>query len=62
MPDTDAEIDEDEAFLRTLVLPEEDVIGRRTWTRGFRWFRSPNIVPLERYRVAHPPGGAKKAS
>jgi hypothetical protein len=62
MSDTDADVDEDEAFLRTLVLPEEDVIPRRPWTRGFRWFRSPNVVPLERYRAAHPPGGAKKAS
>ena len=43
----------DEAFLRTITFPEED---RAQWTtvpwRGeYRWFRSPNIVPLERFRV-----------
>jgi hypothetical protein len=42
----------DEAFLRTLILPEED--RRRStatpWTGGFRWFRSANVVPLEQYR------------
>ena len=44
----------DEAFLRAMTFPEED---RARWTtapwRGeFRWFRSPNIVPLERWRSA----------
>lgn len=44
--------DEDEAFLRRLVRPEED---RRRYTHapyagGFRWFRSPNVIPLERWR------------
>ena len=42
----------DEAFLRTMTFPEEE---RAQWTtspwRGeFRWFRSPNIIPLERFR------------
>jgi hypothetical protein len=40
---------EDENFLRSLVLPEED---RRQygipWAGGYRWFRSPNVIPLER--------------
>ena len=44
---------DDEAFLRSLVLSAEDC-GRRhpevSWVGGYRWFRSPNIVPLERYR------------
>ena len=46
---------EDEAFLRQLVRPEED---RRRYSHapyagGFRWFRSPNVVPIERWRAKH---------
>jgi hypothetical protein len=43
---------EDEAFLRRLIRPEED--RRRTtvpWSGGYRWFRSPNVVPLEQWRA-----------
>jgi hypothetical protein len=45
--------DEDETFLRHLVLPEEDRRRRyptRPWTGGFRWFRSPNVIPIERWK------------
>jgi hypothetical protein len=42
----------DEAFLQQVVIPEED---RRLFTTaprsgGFRWFRSPNVVPIEHWR------------
>ena len=40
-----------EAFLRTIVPPEED---RRLYTTArataYRWFRSSNVVPIEHYR------------
>ena len=40
-----------EAFLRTIVPPEED---RRLYTtapaKGYRWFKSPNVVPIEQWR------------
>lgn len=44
--------DEDQAFLRRFTVPEED---RRLYTStprsgGYRWFRSPNIIPIERER------------
>jgi hypothetical protein len=45
--------EEDEAFLQTIVLPEER--RRATYTRwcgGYRWFASSNVVALERYRSA----------
>jgi hypothetical protein len=49
-PEQDAE---DESFLRKVVLPEED---RRVygipWPGGYRWFRSPNVIDLWRYRSA----------
>jgi hypothetical protein len=45
--------EEDEAFLRQLVLPEEDRRRRfpaSVWTGGYRWFRSPNVLCLEKYQ------------
>jgi len=43
---------EDEAFLRQVVIPEEDrhLFTTTTWSGGFRWFRSPNVVPIEHWR------------
>jgi hypothetical protein len=44
-----------EAFLRSITPCEEDrrLYTSAPWTGGFRWFRSSNIVPLERYRGNH---------
>ena len=47
--------DDDEAFMRSLIRPEEDrrrLYPTIPWEGGFRWFRSPNVVPIERYRQA----------
>ncbi len=40
---------DEDAFWRKLVLPQED---RSTpWEgKGYRWFRSPNVVPIEQWR------------
>lgn len=40
---------DEHAFWRKLILPQED---RRTpWEgKGYRWFRSPNIIPIEQWR------------
>ena len=47
----DGRTEKGEAELRAWALPEEMLPRTRSpWTGGFRWFRSPNIVPLERYR------------
>lgn len=47
------EDEEDEALLRTLIRPEEDRPNRTTNPRvgGFRWFRSPNVICLEKVRL-----------
>jgi hypothetical protein len=42
-----------EAFMRSLTRCEED--RRRlhpgtAWSGGFRWFRSTNVIPIERFR------------
>lgn len=54
------EEEEDEAFLRRLIRPEED--RRRytiaPWSGGYRWFRSPNVVPIEQHRSRRRPAGA----
>jgi hypothetical protein len=49
--------DEDDKFLRQFATPWEDIFARglpsMRWYCPNRYFRSPNIVPLETYR---PPG------
>jgi hypothetical protein len=45
--------EDDDAFLRRLIVPEEDrqrLFPKTRWTGGYRWFRSHNVVCLERYR------------
>lgn len=43
------DLDEDEAFLRRLILPEEDrrLFTSAPWRGGYRWFRSHNVIPIE---------------
>jgi len=41
---------QDDAFWQRLVLPEEERRWLRDWDGSYRWFRSSNIVCLERYR------------
>jgi len=50
------EDEEDEAFLRKIVFCEEDRRRRYPtlqWTGGYRWFMSPNIIPIEQWRRKH---------
>jgi hypothetical protein len=45
--------DANDDFWRKLILPEED--RRRLFptmtTTGYRWFRSPNVIPIEQWRA-----------
>jgi hypothetical protein len=45
---------DDEEFMRSIVWEEEDrsKFTSVPWSGGYRWFRSPNVVPLEQYRQA----------
>jgi hypothetical protein len=46
-------MDEDEeAFFRSITFPEEDrrLLTAAPWRGEYRWFRSPNVVPLEQRR------------
>ena len=57
-PPTVADRENDEAFLRSMTFPEEDrrLFTTAPWKGEFRWFRSPNVVPIERYRrLVHRP-------
>jgi hypothetical protein len=46
----------EEAFYRNLIFPEEErrQFTTTTWDGNFRWFRSPNIIPIEKYRRPTP--------
>lgn len=52
---TATQTEADETFMRKVTWCEED---RRylhptvRWNGGYRWFRSPNVIPLEKYRPA----------
>ena len=48
----DRDDDEAEAFIRSITWAEEDrhKFTSAPWRGGFRWFRSPNIVCLEKIR------------
>jgi hypothetical protein len=52
MKPTQSDPKDDEAFLRTIVFSEEErrLFTTAPWSGGFRWFRSTNVVPLEKYR------------
>jgi hypothetical protein len=43
---------QDESFLRNLVFCEEDrhLFTTALWRGEYRWFRSPNVVPIEHWR------------
>jgi hypothetical protein len=43
--------DNEDAFWRKLILPEEEHLRMgKPWTGSCRWFRSPNVVPIEQWR------------
>jgi hypothetical protein len=43
--------EDEDAFWRKLVLPQEDRMRLGIpWQGGYRWFRSPNVVCLEQWR------------
>jgi hypothetical protein len=47
-------MDDDEEFLRRMIFPEEDRhrFTATPWRGGYRWFKSPNVIPIERYKRA----------
>jgi hypothetical protein len=49
MSATQRQTEDENAFWRKLVLPEEDHLRMgKPWAGGYRWFRSP--IPIERAR------------
>jgi hypothetical protein len=47
-----AEYEEEHEFARSILLPEEDrrILSPIPWQGGYRWFRSPNVICLEKAR------------
>ena len=42
--------EKEHAFWRSLVLPQEEFHRLTTWQgKGYRWFQSPNVVPIEQW-------------
>jgi hypothetical protein len=54
-PETDWEEEDNETFLRRFCICEEERLARtgemRTGRNGPRWFRSENVIPIERARA-----------
>ena len=50
---------DDEAFLRAFVFPVEDrrLYMSEPWRGTYRWFRSPNVIPIEHWRRRRVEGG-----
>ena len=49
-----AEYEANHAFARQITMPVEDwarYMPTAKWEGGYRWFRSPNVVCLEKYRM-----------
>jgi hypothetical protein len=47
------DISDPDAFWQRLILPEEErrhLYPDYKWSGGYRWFRSPNVYPIEKYR------------
>jgi hypothetical protein len=51
-------------FFRQLVVPEEDrhLFTSAPWRGEFRWFRSPNIIPMEKWRRPSVGSGDQRAA
>ena len=48
---TQPQAEDEDIFWRRLILPEEDHLQMgKPWTGGYRWFRAPNIIPIEQWR------------
>ena len=45
-------IEDANSYLRDLIFTEEDrhLFTTAPWHGGYRWFRSPNVVPIEQWR------------
>jgi hypothetical protein len=54
----------EERFWKQLVICEEDRPQFTTSKQhgAFRWFKSPNIVPIEKYRRPLSPNGGQRAA
>jgi hypothetical protein len=59
-----ARYDEGHAFLREFVVPEEDrpLFTSAKWTGEYRWFRSANVVCLEKARLVRQQRAAQQAT
>jgi hypothetical protein len=51
MSATQRQAEDEDAFWRKLVLPQEERMRLGIpWHGGYRWFRSPNVICIEQWR------------
>jgi hypothetical protein len=51
MSTTQCRTEDEDVFWRKLVLPQEERMRLGIpWHGGYRWFRSPNVIPIEQWR------------
>jgi len=50
-PKTLTRVYPEDSFLREITIPEEQrhQFTTKPWSGGYRWFQSPNVVPIEHY-------------
>lgn len=58
------QFDEEQAWLRQFVIPEEDRhrFTLMPWRGEYRWFQSPNVICLEKARAARSGRGTDERS
>jgi hypothetical protein len=54
--------EKEHALWRSLVLPQEEIHRLTTWRgKGYRWFQSANVIPIEQWeRDPEPPAPSQK--
>jgi hypothetical protein len=62
MSATQRQVEDEDAFWRKLVLPQEERMRLGIpWHGGYRWFRSPNVIPIEQARRKRRQAGSTNA-
>ena len=62
--DAIARYDDEHSFARLITLPEEERARYTSakWAGGYRWFRSPNVICLEKARRVRLAANARSPS
>jgi hypothetical protein len=63
MPTNEDEYEDEDTFWRKLVLPQEERMRLGIpWHGGYRWFSSPNVIPIEQWRKKRDSRATRRAA